>query len=97
VAAAVVERQLAWRSAVAVGLPQVGYCQGMAFPAGVLLMYLPEEHAFRCEAVQHHFYAAGSEVSNTSLFHGYRRVLHSSICKKLNKPAKHLLSRNAVV
>jgi hypothetical protein len=26
---------------------QVGYCQGMAFAAGVLLMYLPEEPAFR--------------------------------------------------
>ncbi|KAF8058922.1 EVI5 [Scenedesmus sp. PABB004] len=27
--------------------PEVGYTQGMAFPAGVLLMYLPEEPAFR--------------------------------------------------
>ena len=27
--------------------PQVGYCQGMAFVAGVILMYLPEEPAFR--------------------------------------------------
>ena len=27
---------------------QVGYCQGMAFCAGILLMYLPEEPAFRC-------------------------------------------------
>lgn len=26
---------------------QVGYCQGMAFVAGVILMYLPEEPAFR--------------------------------------------------
>jgi hypothetical protein len=26
---------------------QVGYCQGMGFSAGVLLMYLPEEPAFR--------------------------------------------------
>jgi Rab-GTPase-TBC domain len=26
---------------------QVGYCQGMAFVAGVLLMYLPEEPAFK--------------------------------------------------
>ena len=26
---------------------EVGYCQGMAFVAGVLLMYLPEEAAFR--------------------------------------------------
>lgn len=26
---------------------QVGYCQGMAFVAGVVLMYLPEEPAFR--------------------------------------------------
>jgi len=26
---------------------EVGYCQGMAFPAGLLLMYLPEELAFR--------------------------------------------------
>uniref|UniRef100_A0A7S3UCF5 Rab-GAP TBC domain-containing protein n=1 Tax=Picocystis salinarum TaxID=88271 RepID=A0A7S3UCF5_9CHLO len=26
---------------------EVGYCQGMAFPAGILLMYLPEEPAFR--------------------------------------------------
>jgi hypothetical protein len=26
----------------------VGYCQGMAFAAGVLLMYMPEEPAFRC-------------------------------------------------
>ncbi len=26
---------------------EVGYCQGMAFPAGVLLMYLPQEPAFR--------------------------------------------------
>jgi hypothetical protein len=32
---------------------QVGYCQGMAFPAGVLLMYLPEEHAFRCGPLQY--------------------------------------------
>ncbi len=27
---------------------EVGYCQGMAFAAGVLLMYLPTEPAFRC-------------------------------------------------
>ena len=27
---------------------EVGYCQGMAFAAGILLMYLPEEPAFRC-------------------------------------------------
>lgn len=27
--------------------PEVGYCQGMAFAAGVLLMYMPEEPAFR--------------------------------------------------
>lgn len=27
--------------------PQVNYCQGMAFVAGVILMYLPEEPAFR--------------------------------------------------
>ena len=26
---------------------QVNYCQGMAFVAGVILMYLPEEPAFR--------------------------------------------------
>lgn len=26
---------------------QVGYCQGMAFVAGLLLMYVPEEPAFR--------------------------------------------------
>ena len=26
--------------------PQVGYCQGMAFCAGILLMYVPEEAAF---------------------------------------------------
>lgn len=26
---------------------QVSYCQGMAFVAGVVLMYLPEEPAFR--------------------------------------------------
>lgn len=26
---------------------EVGYCQGMAFAAGILLMYLPEEPAFR--------------------------------------------------
>jgi hypothetical protein len=26
--------------------PQVGYCQGMNFVAGLLLMYLPERHAF---------------------------------------------------
>ena len=26
---------------------QVGYCQGMVFAAGILLMYLPEEPAFR--------------------------------------------------
>jgi hypothetical protein len=26
---------------------QVGYCQGMAFAAGVLLMYMPEEPAYR--------------------------------------------------
>lgn len=25
---------------------QVGYCQGMNFVAGLLLMYLPERHAF---------------------------------------------------
>lgn len=30
------------------GVLQVGYCQGMAFAAGVLLMYMPEEPAFRC-------------------------------------------------
>lgn len=29
------------------GTLQVGYCQGMAFVAGVILMYLPEEPAFR--------------------------------------------------
>ena len=28
-------------------ISQVGYCQGMAFVAGVILMYLPEEPAFR--------------------------------------------------
>ena len=28
-------------------LAQVNYCQGMAFVAGVILMYLPEEPAFR--------------------------------------------------
>ena len=27
---------------------EVAYCQGMAFMAGVLLMYVPEEMAFRC-------------------------------------------------
>lgn len=27
-------------------IPQVGYCQGMAFSAGVLLMYVPQEAAF---------------------------------------------------
>lgn len=27
--------------------PQVNYCQGMAFVAGIILMYLPEEPAFR--------------------------------------------------
>ena len=26
---------------------QVGYCQGMAFIAGIMLMYVPEEPAFR--------------------------------------------------
>jgi hypothetical protein len=26
---------------------QVGYCQGMAFAVGVLLMFVPEEPAFR--------------------------------------------------
>ena len=26
---------------------QVNYCQGMAFVAGIILMYLPEEPAFR--------------------------------------------------
>ena len=26
---------------------QVGYCQGMAFVAGIILMYLPEEPAYR--------------------------------------------------
>lgn len=26
---------------------EVGYCQGMAFVAGILLLYLPEELAFR--------------------------------------------------
>ncbi len=26
---------------------QTGYCQGMAFVAGIVLMYLPEEPAFR--------------------------------------------------
>ena len=30
---------------------QVGYCQGMAFCAGILLMYLPEEPAFRYECM----------------------------------------------
>ena len=28
-------------------MPQVGYCQGMAFVTGVILMYVPEEPAFR--------------------------------------------------
>ena len=26
---------------------QVGYCQGMAFVTGIILMYLPEEPAFQ--------------------------------------------------
>lgn len=33
--------------AYAVADPEVGYCQGMAFSAGILLMYMPEEPAFR--------------------------------------------------
>ena len=27
---------------------QVGYCQGMAFIAGLLLTYMPEDDAFYC-------------------------------------------------
>jgi Rab-GTPase-TBC domain len=27
---------------------EVGYCQGMAFIAGLLLTYMPEEDAFYC-------------------------------------------------
>lgn len=41
------QRLLRLLKAYAAADPEVGYCQGMAFPAGVLLMYLPEEHAFR--------------------------------------------------
>ncbi|KAF6259841.1 rab-GTPase-TBC domain-containing protein [Scenedesmus sp. NREL 46B-D3] len=41
------QRLLRLLKAYATADPEVGYCQGMAFPAGVLLMYLPEEHAFR--------------------------------------------------
>ena len=29
------------------GVAQVGYCQGMAFVTGIILMYLPEEPAFQ--------------------------------------------------
>ncbi len=37
-----------WQPADGVwGWGQVSYCQGMAFVAGVVLMYLPEEPAFR--------------------------------------------------
>jgi hypothetical protein len=32
---------------------QIGYCQGMAFAAGVLLMYMPEEPAFRWVGTGH--------------------------------------------
>ena len=35
------------RISSATWLAQVNYCQGMAFVAGVILMYLPEEPAFR--------------------------------------------------
>ena len=28
-------------------MAQVGYCQGMAFVTGIILMYLPEEPAFQ--------------------------------------------------
>eukprot|EP00775_Hariotina_reticulata_P010660 gene10660-10819_t len=41
------QRLLRLLKAYAAADPEVGYCQGMAFAAGVLLMYLPEEAAFR--------------------------------------------------
>lgn len=38
---------MCWRACKhAVWCAQVSYCQGMAFVAGVILMYLPEEPAF---------------------------------------------------
>eukprot|EP00878_Enallax_costatus_P004779 GHUV01005030.1.p1 GENE.GHUV01005030.1~~GHUV01005030.1.p1 ORF type:complete len:910 (+),score=344.00 GHUV01005030.1:211-2940(+) len=41
------QRLLRLLKAYAAADPEVGYCQGMAFAAGVLLMYLPEEPAYR--------------------------------------------------
>eukprot|EP00873_Tetraselmis_striata_P025428 jgi/Tetstr1/445692/TSEL_003495.t1 len=72
---------------------EVGYCQGMAFVAGVLLMYLPEEPAFQafCSLMDstgpdlRRFYLPGLEGLKfyLALFEELLVALHPAIAKHL--------------
>ena len=61
---------------------QVNYCQGMAFVAGIILMYLPEEPAFRMLARLldargpnlRRLYLPGLEVCYAALLQTRRRL-----------------------
>ena len=57
---------------------QVSYCQGMAFSAGVLLMYLLEEEAFRC---------MGRQGGGEGGAHGHRHTCFTLVTDTEAQPA----------
>ena len=69
-------------------LAQVGYCQGMAFVTGIILMYLPEEPAFqvprRTLSNAHSLGACiASYVRRTGCSWGYHRSVSVHACDRV--------------
>lgn len=54
--------------------PEVGYCQGMGFIAGLLLTYMIEEDAFYCFYATLNVSCVGLSVCCTHMFHESRSV-----------------------
>jgi len=71
--------------------PQVGYCQGMAFLAGFLLMHMPEQEAFwTLVQMMYEYGLRYTFVTGMPLLREYMHILHCAVVELLPKLSAHL-------